>query len=442
MRKINPAYAPAFRTRKRYVFVYGGAGSGKSVSQAQNCIQKCLQNEHQKILLTRKFKTDVRDSNFAQTKKEIREAGLSEKVKIRENAMEFEFHNGAQILGRGLDDSERIKSMEGLTTIWIEEANEISEKDFDNLDLRLRGSIPVDFQIILTFNPAIDKSHWIRRRFFTGNKIDHPDAFALKTTYKDNIYADKKYEEILYNLDDEMRAIYMHGDFYDVADPDQVIKDRWIDDAFNRDPEDVADGPFKLGVDVARKGADKTSICLMNGDTVILLESREDQSTSQTARDIIEIVDTYGIIDVNIAVDTVGLGAGTADTLEDNDISITPFIAGGSTVQDEIARESFFQFKNIRSQAWWYLRTKMQKGQIAFAIDPNTAEAQRLREDLTAPRYRIKGEREIEVEPKQGNSKWGLRDRLSRSTDEGDSLVQVNMVSRMGNRVDYSNVLA
>jgi hypothetical protein len=442
MRKVNPVFAPLARTSKRYAFNYGGAGSGKSVFSAQNCIQKCLRNEHHKILLVRKYKTDVRDSCFAQVKKELSKSGLKSKVHIRENAMEFDFPNGAQILGRGLDDSERIKSIEGITVIWIEEANEITEKDFNMLDLRLRGSKPVDFQIILTFNPAISKSHWIRKRFFEGNKVNHPDAFALKTTYRDNVYADKKYEEILSNLDDELKAIYKYGDFYDVADPDQVIKDRWIDAAFERDPDSVDNGESKLGVDVARFGDDETSMCYMEGDVVRFIETRSKQSTSETARDVMMLMDIHGIRGVNVAVDTVGLGAGTADTLEDNDIAITPFVAGGKTITDDIARESFFQFKNIRSQAWWYLRTKMQKGQIAFDFDPNSSVAQRLREDLTAPRYRVKGEREIEVEPKQGTSNWGLSTRLGRSTDEGDSLVQANMVSRMGNRVDYSNVLA
>jgi phage terminase large subunit len=45
---------------------------------------------------------------------------------------------GSDIIFRGLDDVEKIKSVSGVTRIWLEEATEADKKDFDQLDIRLR----------------------------------------------------------------------------------------------------------------------------------------------------------------------------------------------------------------------------------------------------------------------------------------------------------------
>jgi hypothetical protein len=443
MRQRNPAYYSLQDSDKRYQFVYGGAGSGKSVFVAQEEVQESFGHEDQKTLLIRKVKADVRDSNFAQVKKELEKSNLLRYVHIRRQEMRITYPSGAEMLGLGLDDPQRIKSIEGPTRIWIEEANEITEEDFDMLDLRLRGSKDVPFQITMTFNPNMPKQHWIRKRFFDGqNPKDRDDIFVLRTTWRDNWFIDSEYINVLSRLSGELKDIYKHGKFVDRDHPMQVIKSEWVDAAFQRDPSKMYGKPY-MGVDVARGGADRTTKARMSGNVLVELREVDSESTTTTASNILTDINDFGILPVDVAVDTVGLGGGTADSLKDHDVEITPFIAGASPVQDEIQRESFFQFNNLRSQAWWYMRERLQRGEIAFAIDEDSAEAERLREDLTAPKYRTKGEKEIEVEPKDGRSdKWGLKQRLGRSTDEGDAVIEANMVHRMGNRVDYTKPLA
>src|SRR5699024_11467616 len=51
-----------------------------------------------------------------------------------------------------------------LTDIWIEEASEILEEDFNQLDVRLRGK-GAHKQMVLTFNP-VSVLHWLKLRFF------------------------------------------------------------------------------------------------------------------------------------------------------------------------------------------------------------------------------------------------------------------------------------
>jgi phage terminase large subunit len=95
---------------------------------------------------------------------------------------------------KGLDEPEKIKSIEGITSIWIEEATELTEDDFDQLVLRVRGEKKNYVQFILSFNP-IDENHWIKKRL-----VDPGEATVLHTTYKDNLFLDEDYIETLNSL--------------------------------------------------------------------------------------------------------------------------------------------------------------------------------------------------------------------------------------------------
>ena len=103
--------------------------------------------------------------------------------------------NGSQLMFSGLDDVEKLKSIEGVTSIWCEEATELLQEDFEQLDLRLRGEHGCLKQITLTLNP-ISEQHWIKRIFF-----DDPieSTFTLKTTFLDNAFIDDEYKMVMEN---------------------------------------------------------------------------------------------------------------------------------------------------------------------------------------------------------------------------------------------------
>lgn len=94
-----------------------------------------------------------------------------------------------------MDDPEKIKSIEAITTIWCEECSELNQEDFEQLDLRLRGNHGCFKEIYLTFNPVSDQS-WLKKVFF-----DNPISGTLthKSTYLDNIHIDDDYKTVLEN---------------------------------------------------------------------------------------------------------------------------------------------------------------------------------------------------------------------------------------------------
>jgi phage terminase large subunit len=189
----NKLFYPLYNNKSRYLVLYGGAGSGKSVFCAQKIIYRMLTEKNHRFLVVRKVANTIRNSAFAEIKTVISTWGLSELFQINKTDMEITCKNGNSIIFCGLDDVEKLKSIAHITGIWIEEASELEQQDFQQLDLRLRGKTANYKQIILSFNP-VSILHWLKEYF-----IDKPpkSSTVLKSTYRDNQFIDEEYKQVL-----------------------------------------------------------------------------------------------------------------------------------------------------------------------------------------------------------------------------------------------------
>lgn len=239
---ILPVYWPYVRDYStRFNVYYGGAGSGKSHFVAQKVILKCLQYKR-KLLVVRKVGNTLKDSVWAMFLKLLYQMPAVIKT-INKSEYTIELINGSVILFKGFDDPEKIKSIEGITDIVVEEASELTEDDFDQLNLRLRANCGM-LQIHLMFNP-VSKANWVYKRFF-ANGIPE-DTVVVHTTYKDNPYLPKEYINSLLRLERTNPAyfkIYVLGAFATLDKlvfPTKTV--RLISD------EEVKDLPFWIGMD-------------------------------------------------------------------------------------------------------------------------------------------------------------------------------------------------
>lgn len=195
---FNKVYLPSMDLKERYLIFYGGAGSGKSYFIAQRYIVKLLRERMCNLLVVRAVANTNRVSTFALFKQVITKWSLSSYFKYSESELKIRcLINGNEVIFKGLDDSEKLKSITfqkgELTDIWVEEASEISkEQDFNQLDVRLRGK-GTKKQIVISFNP-IDVNHWLKKKFF-DEKNDEIKIFH--TTYKDNEFLDDDYVKLL-----------------------------------------------------------------------------------------------------------------------------------------------------------------------------------------------------------------------------------------------------
>ena len=110
---------------------------------------------------------------------------------------------GQKILFRGLDDGLKVTSItvaKGvLCWVWIDEAYEIREDDFNKLDMSIRGRMPAGLrpQVTLTFNPWSDRS-WLKSRFFDRPS---PNIFAATTTYRCNEWLSEEDKAIFADME-------------------------------------------------------------------------------------------------------------------------------------------------------------------------------------------------------------------------------------------------
>lgn len=232
----------------------GSGGSGKSVDTAQNYILRLMQDKGRNLVCIRKSDITNRDSTYAELTGAIYRM-FGDKANrywsIKQSPLQLTcLANGNQIIFRGVNDEkqrEKLKSITfqkgKLTDVWIEEATEITQADFEIIDDRLRGELPPGqfYQIRMTLNP-VNKNHWIKKVFF-----DIPDSNVLThhSTYLGNRFIDNAYRQRMERrklVDPEGYQIYGLGNWGEIGG---LILHNWevVDISQNlNDYDDIAIG--------------------------------------------------------------------------------------------------------------------------------------------------------------------------------------------------------
>lgn len=206
--QTNDIYIPLYENKSRYLILYGGAGSGKSIFIGQKVVKKISSKKGINYLIVRNTGNSNRISTFPLIKQTINKMGLSNKFKINESDMRIKhISTGNEMVFAGLDDVEKVKSITftngNLTDIWIEESSEVEKDSFEQLDLRMRG-IDSEYQMILTYNPT---SITLWQKDFIEDIVDRPipigeiinkdNLTVLRTTYQNNKFIDEGYKRKL-----------------------------------------------------------------------------------------------------------------------------------------------------------------------------------------------------------------------------------------------------
>lgn len=195
--QIPTAFRDLF-TQSRFKVYYGGRGGGKSVAVALALLAIGIQKKT-RILCTRELQTSIQDSVHRLLSDIILDKGLDNEYEILQTTIRHR-RNGTEFLFKGLKHNiTEIKGFEGIDIVWIEEAENISNRSWEVLipTIRKDGS-----EIWIVFNPrnANDPTY---QRFIATNR---DDAIVRKVSWRDNpFFPDtlKKEMEILKRTDPE-----------------------------------------------------------------------------------------------------------------------------------------------------------------------------------------------------------------------------------------------
>lgn len=243
----NDTFFPLFFDESRYLVLKGGGGSGKSIFAGRKILERLTSESGHRFLVCRKVGKTLRDSCFNQLISQLRECFPGVRFKANQSDMRITIPStGGEIIFSGLDDVEKLKSVHAITGIWIEEASELTEDDFNQLDIRLRGETKHYKQIILSFNP-ISITHWLKARFFDRTPAD---ATTHRSTYKDNRFLDAEQIKVLEgfkNTDEYYYTVYCLGNWGITGKT--VFDGQKLMDRYNELQEPLATGYFTYDYD-------------------------------------------------------------------------------------------------------------------------------------------------------------------------------------------------
>lgn len=212
MTKVNQSvleeYKPLFMNngKHRYIILMGGRGGGRSTVASQYAISKLIAPNYFRCAIMRYIKGDIRNSIYQEMIDRIEEQEIEGQIGIVDNMMELDYKkNTIKAVGfrkSSGDQKSKLKSLAGYTDIIIEEADEISEADFMQLDDSLR-TVKENITITLILNPP-SAEHWIIKRFFDLEEITNIDQYYLpkiKQEYEGKaLHINTNYENNIVNM--------------------------------------------------------------------------------------------------------------------------------------------------------------------------------------------------------------------------------------------------
>jgi phage terminase large subunit len=203
--------APVFEplvTPSRYKGAFGGRGSGKSHFFAGLMIEDCLLNKGTRAVCIREVQKDLKDSAYLIIKDKLAKHGLGEADGFRVYEDLIKTPGDGLIIFKGMKDytADSIKSLEGFTRAWVEEAQTLSLTSLNMLrpTIREEGSElwfswnprrktdPVDVMLRGTELPTgavVQRANWIDNPWFPGVlEQERQDCLRVSPEQYDHIW--------------------------------------------------------------------------------------------------------------------------------------------------------------------------------------------------------------------------------------------------------------
>lgn len=239
------AFPYIFDYSHRWEFWYGGAASSKSYSISQKLIIRCCR-ERITVAVCRRYGSTLRNSCFSLFKQILAQWKLTPYVKIKETDMTIEFPNGSKIIHLGLDDEQKLLSINNIGCFWIEEAFEVSKEIVEQINLRMRAKVE-NQQIIMSWNP-ISKNSWI----YDFVEVKPPEnSVKLHFTFKDNPFLSQAYIDAMEDMrvrNPAKARVYYYGEYG--VNPEGLVITNWRCEDFDAMKLAAAGLEHRVGMDI------------------------------------------------------------------------------------------------------------------------------------------------------------------------------------------------
>lgn len=218
----------------RFRVFWGGRGAARSWQVARALLVHGRTRRH-RFLCAREWQNSIKDSVHKVLSDQIRLLGLGGFYSVTKDAIVGE--NGTEFLFKGLRrDIGSVKSTEGITICWVEEAQSVSANSWRELEPTIRAD---GSEIWVTFNTG-DEDDATYLRLVAPTLKEHKrydpkfPGIVKKTSYRDNPWLPKVLrddEQRSRRTDPEEHAHVWDGEFWRRSKA-QVLNGKWRVDEF------------------------------------------------------------------------------------------------------------------------------------------------------------------------------------------------------------------
>lgn len=211
--------------KSRHLMVLGSAGSGKTLFACTKVILYAIEHPYARVGVFRLTLPSLKDTAW----REIRQLLQKYEIEYKENKSDaiITLSNNSTISFKPLDTDEKIRSL-NLDFVYVEQAEEITEEAYIELDLRIRNNVAQEDygQMLLVVQPT-RKQHWLYRLFYQLKEND-PDYNRIHFSYLDNPFLPEEQRKVYEDLKETNYEKYLtHTLGKWVSSSKQIFQNNW-----------------------------------------------------------------------------------------------------------------------------------------------------------------------------------------------------------------------
>lgn len=396
---IPTKFKPLLAEHYRYKLYWGGRAGGKSFAFA-DCLLIKARMEQVRIACVRETQNSIKDSVYQLLKDRAKHYGFDD-FRFFDDRIE-NIITGSVFIFKGLKDqnSQNIKSLEGVNICWVEEGQKISKGSWDILDPTIRKP---NSEIWVSMNRE-NENDPIWKAIAA-----HPDekTIVVKVNYYDNPHCPAEMKYLAEKCKQENLDDYEHiwlGAPVNQGDT-KLISAKDVRSAQTQKISSST-SPLIIGVDVARYGDDKTVLCYRRGRLCFKLKEYSHLDTVELANMLTAIIKDDN--PARIFLDMGNTGAGVYDILKDRGFAkiVHGINFGGKAMNSD-------RYFNKRAEMWAEANIWLKSEQPVELVADDE-----LLDDLCSVNKGYDSQGRLQLE-----SKDKVKERIGRSPDKADAFV-------------------
>ncbi len=274
----------------------------------------------------------------------------------------------------------------------LDEASGIDEVIFESAEGAL--STP-GARVVMTANPTrtdgyFHRSHHQERAHWTCLHLSCLDSPLVSPDYIERMRS-------RYGEDSSIYRVRVLGEFPRSSD-DVLIPLEWAETAVGRDIHPGSSDKI-AGLDVARYGDDACALVIRQGGVISYIDQWRGKDLMETTGRVKAAHEKK--LFTRVHVDSIGMGAGVVDRLQEMRVPVVGINVGEATAQQE-------RFNRLRDQLWWSAREFFEGKSCSIDMDTDDSLREALIGELTSIKYAFTSTGKIKIEGKDEMKKRGL----------------------------------